>query len=179
MDTSKYEKFYHVCAWIFTVTCTTLPFLVDDAYGFNGLWCWLTDKQGKIFWWTVFYGPLICIWFIVIILYIMIYRTARLNLENVNITSEYKKYTNAILKLSRAYPAIFVIFYIIPLVNRFQNSISPNNIFILVLLQVITAPLMGFACAVAFCYYNEQSPEIPQYGSVDSSDSEYISIKKL
>jgi len=188
MQTENFEKIYHICVWIFTCTCTTIPFIIDDAYGFNGLWCWLTDTQGKIFWWTVFYGPLICIWVVVIVLYVLIYRAAQQNAKALNLGQDQKNYTRAILRHSRAYPVIFIIFYTIPLINRFHDTISPdNNIFALVLLQVLTAPLLGFANAVAFCFsrvdqsaYKSAYKYVPtheSYQSVCSSNEQFLPMK--
>jgi len=145
---AKFEKIYHVCVWVFASICAGTPFIVSGSYGFE-LWCWVSNQ---VFRWAVFYAPLICLWVIVIVLYISIYRVSYVKLKEPAITVDEKNQTLALIRLTRAFPAIFVLLYILPLINRIRDVLSQDNNFELLLLQVLTVPLLGFANAVAFCF---------------------------
>jgi len=209
-DTKSMEKIYHVCVWSFASACTLVPTIWQHAYGKAGLWCWLTKDAGQPHRWLMFYIPLSIMWLTVAFFYILVIRTVRQKLgqavlfsrashdslpappsiPNVDNLTGRKKATR-LNHLLRAYPAIFVVLYAFPLINRIYNAFQPNNdIFFLWIMQALTAPLLGFSNAVAFtlekkpmycrtcyccfysCCHSRSNPDVPTHGW--SSEGEKI-----
>jgi hypothetical protein len=50
----------------------------------------------------------------------------------------------------RAYPIIFFVLYLFPTINRIYEAVSSSDSFPLYVLQVITAPSIGFVNAIAY-----------------------------
>lgn len=63
---------------------------------------------------------------------------------------EEKEKTKRQLSRLRWYPIIFVVLYIPATINRFYNWASQDDIFFLYLLQVLTAPAVGFVNSIAY-----------------------------
>ncbi|KAH3765518.1 slime mold cyclic amp receptor protein [Pelomyxa schiedti] len=137
---------------------TILPCLTSD-YGPAGYWCWITsaDKLGHMWQLVAFYVPLSCCTTVMIVIYVLVFRMA------------YKTFAKSRMSLLLArngprtsyqimmqqlaiYPVVFVLVWIFPMVNRIQNWISDNDVFILYLLQVCTAPLLGFFNSIFYAY---------------------------
>jgi len=170
-DIKRLEKYYHFLVWTLSSLSTLIPTFTRGSYGRAGVWCWLT-KDGSVYHqWTLFYIPLSIMWCTVVFFYIMVIRTVHLKLgqavrfsqsnhsnydsvssasvANVEAQFTAKKATR-LNHLLRAYPAIFVIIYTFPLINRIHNALGYDDVYFLWIMQALTAPLLGFSNAVAF-----------------------------
>jgi len=163
----------------------------------------------------VFYVPLLVMWLTVIISYILVIRAVRQKIgeavrisrttyESIHNTNSQnlKRDDNAYLtpislqKASRLnallsiYPAIFVAVYAFPLTNRIYLEYAEEEMFFLYLMQALTAPLLGFANAVAYglekkslwakckkrCCHNQWSNEEQMDHRKDSFSEETITF---
>ncbi|KAH3745422.1 slime mold cyclic amp receptor protein [Pelomyxa schiedti] len=147
-----YEITCHIVIWTLASIYTILPATTKD-YGPAGVWCWIKgeddDKSGFIWRLAVFYIPLFSYVLLVFVIYGMSFRAAQRVFRKVSIgdilCSKKKTPGLAILQRLAIYPLIFVVVWLFPVINRIQNWINPDDeIFGLVLMQVLTAPLFGF-----------------------------------
>jgi len=133
--------------------------------------------------WFFFYVPLFVMWLTVLVFYILVIRAVRQKLgealrfsrssssyettarTNANPPSSETPYISAkslqraarLNILLRAYPAIFVILYAFPLANRIYNEAQDKDNYFLLVMQAMTAPLLGFVNSVAYGFM-EQKP---------------------
>ena len=133
-----------------------IPF-IDDSYGPAGIWCWIENERvvGKILRFALMYIPL---WIVCILLFaIFIIVIAKL-LYEVRRWGPYhpqkdkrKELIQREIKPLIRYPVTFLIFCIIPTINRVQNMIFPTSpIFVLNLLHAISTPLAGLTLSLMF-----------------------------
>jgi len=181
-NTKKIEWVYHLCVWGFASICTMVPTIYEE-YGNTGIWCWLKRTNGNraMYRWFFFYVPLFVMWLTVLVFYILVIRAVRQKLgealrfsrssyettarTNTNPPSSETPYISAkslqraarLNILLRAYPAIFVILYAFPLANRIYNEAQDKDNYFLLVMQALTAPLLGFANSVAYGFM-EQKP---------------------
>jgi len=175
-NTRNVEIVYHICVWSLATVCALVP-LFQQAYGFAGIWCWLTRYTGQIYRWAVFFGPLFIMWCSVIIFYGLVMRTIRLKLEHdPKLTRESKKRTKRVNALLKTYPIIFVVLYTFPLINRIVNALDIGEVYFLWIMQVLTAPLLGFANAVSFSL-DERMQDL--WGNYCNSLPCFMSDKKI
>lgn len=148
---NQYEPWYHAVVWCITAVMSIIP-LLAGAYGPAGVWCWIKKTgSGLPLRFLMFYIPLyICI-AVMIYLYSSVVRTVNATMEGqTDLEDEDRKRAQRALMRLRAYPIIFMVLYILPTINRVYNWISNDDIFILYLGQVLTAPLLGFVNSLAY-----------------------------
>jgi hypothetical protein len=146
LTTHPFEKYYHIGVWTWALFCACIPFVVTDVYDIAGIWCWIS-RVYPILRFTLFYIPFIIQVVIVLILYILIIRTLS-NSPTEEGDSERK--IKLLVTRLRAYPVIFFVLYLFPTINRIHDAVSNNDSFPLYVLQVITAPSIGFVNALAY-----------------------------
>lgn len=127
--------------------------LIAGAYGPAGVWCWIKKTGSALpLRFVTFYVPLYIMIAIMIYLYTVVIRTVNDTMaagQNDIEDSDRKRATTALARL-RLYPIIFMVLYIAPTINRIYNWISNDDIFVLYLGQVMTAPLLGFVNSLAY-----------------------------
>jgi len=146
LTTHSFEKYYHIGVWSWAIFSACIPFVVTNVYDISGIWCWIS-RGYPILRFVLFYIPFIIQVIIVLILYILIIRKIS-NSPTEEGDSE-RKITLLVNRL-RAYPVIFFILYLFPTINRIHDAVSNNDSFPLYVLQVITAPSIGFVNALAY-----------------------------
>ncbi|PIK35738.1 putative cyclic AMP receptor-like protein A isoform X2 [Apostichopus japonicus] len=154
-ETEKYEVIYSVIAWGFSLFMACLPF-IGDNYGPAGAWCWI--QEGSDVWrFVIWYIPLFITIGVLFVLYLMIiYKVNRqdgrwvgsYNPDNERQRQILKEYIRPL----KAYPLIFLLLSIFPLINRMQNAFSKSGdpVFALSLLHAASSPLQGFVNAVVY-----------------------------
>jgi len=171
----SFEKWYHIIVWSIVLIFAILP-ATTTSYGLGeqNYWCWITKDKviGDVWRFIIFYIPLYLCIMLVIILYIIIWRTVYKTFKIFNRTfiknnpslgdslldedsihskdNQEKERQHHLLNKLKAYPIIFLCMWIFPTINRIQNWIENTDIFALVLLQVLTAPLIGFVNSVVY-----------------------------
>ncbi|XP_033118237.1 cyclic AMP receptor-like protein A isoform X2 [Anneissia japonica] len=154
-SSEKFEILYHVISWGFPLFISLLPF-IGDHYGPAGAWCWI-NGSGETYWrFFTWFGPLFVI--IIIMFAVYSYLTYRLNQRVRTWEGTYdpdvehsKELLKQDIKPLKAYPFIYLVLSIFPLINRIQNAANPDNpVFGLVLLHAICSPLQGVFNAIAY-----------------------------
>ena len=161
-DFQKLEIGYVLFSILFPLLYSWIPF-IHNSYGVSGAWCWIRDwkddcatqkyLEGIIEQFALWYGPLfISLTLTIVAAFITLIVLAQRaythkNPEHEPLIEEQrnqkKKALHELLPLL-AYPVIFFIISMFPLVNRFYSAISSNASFELVLAHSITEPLYGF-----------------------------------
>ncbi|KAH3743692.1 slime mold cyclic amp receptor protein [Pelomyxa schiedti] len=153
----KYE-IITICIVLSLATIYTILPATTGDYGASGVWCWITSTSTGFIWRLIaFYVPLFLDIVIVIVLYALVFHSARSIFSNATlsdlVSTTSKKPGIPILRRLAAYPIILVLVWIFPILNRIQNWVNPDNqIFVLVLLQVLTAPLFGFINSMFYTF---------------------------
>ncbi|XP_071511766.1 cyclic AMP receptor-like protein A [Diadema antillarum] len=154
MNTEKKEIIYHIVTWGISLLMACLP-LIGDRYGPAGAWCWIKDEYPvwRFFMW---YGPLVLLIVLMFVTYTYITYKLRHRIRSWQGTYEpeierSRQLIREEIKPLRAYPFIYLVLSIFPLINRIQNAVSPNNpIFALYLLHAMSDPLVGFVNAIVY-----------------------------
>ena len=153
----KLEIGYVLFSILLPLLYTWIPF-IHNSYGVSGAWCWIRDwkddcatqkyHEGIIEQYVLWYGPLfislalsfVAVFIILIVLAQRAY--AHKNQESECLIENHERNQNkkAIKELLPllAYPVIFYVLALFPLINRVYSAISPN-------------PRFGWALAHAFC----------------------------
>ncbi|XP_072032445.1 uncharacterized protein [Amphiura filiformis] len=159
-STEKYEIMYHCVGWGIPLFVSALPF-IGDHYGPAGAWCWITDEymDGTEWRFSIWYGPLFIIIFLMFICYIYVLFTLKKMIGVYQGTQEPQpQHAERDRRLIRkeirplaAYPCIYLVLSIFALINRIQNAVAPDDpIFALVILQAITSPMVGAINAIVY-----------------------------
>jgi len=147
--------------WVFHIICWGVPFIISciifadgNRYGPAGAWCWI--EMGATYWrFGTWYIPLVIFIIIMIILYlhmIFVVKRRTRNSESVYGDDSQRRVLDE-LKPLRAYPFIYLLLNIFPLINRIQNAASKDPLhpeFALTLLHVISISLLGAVNALIF-----------------------------
>jgi len=155
----SYELYYHVTIWIMVIVVTSLP-LTTKSYGLGdqNYWCWIKNNNlmGNVWRFVTFYFPLYFCIALVIIMYMVIFRAIRKTFKSMplkggtNYSEKEKQRVKLILGRLKLYPIVFVILWIFPIINRIHNWVSHDEVFILFLMHVLTAPLAGFVNSIVY-----------------------------
>lgn len=152
IDITNFEKAITVFCWVFPWPICSLAF-IDDAYGPAGVWCWVKNI------WEWRFGT----WYVVRILSVLIIIAATIHI-NVIMYNLRRNRSSAVrmldnfkndIKTLRAYPVVYFIFNVFPIVNRIQNAVksTPDQegyIFALLWLQSMSDPLFGGAICITY-----------------------------
>jgi len=141
-----YIKFYCGVCYIVPGVLAVIPFLLDGAYGFAGVWCWITVEY-RFVRFALYYMILLFLWVFNVIAYLFILK-------------DMKKYMSFIIVSAHRRISMFILLFILcsmpGLVNRLLNIIYPNNpVFWLYVLQALVSPLQGLGNS--FVYGNSKS----------------------
>uniref|UniRef100_A0A6B2LGX2 G-protein coupled receptors family 2 profile 2 domain-containing protein n=1 Tax=Arcella intermedia TaxID=1963864 RepID=A0A6B2LGX2_9EUKA len=151
-DASHYLWFdvaSHVGIWSWVLLASCIPF-ASNAYGDAGVWCWI-ERSGQAYRWALFYIPMFIQIIAVFVLYLLVIRT--LNMRRNGITMAQRNKRDQVKNRLMGYPLIFIGCYIFPIIHRIYDAVpTTGESFALMLLQSITAPVFGFAIAVAFSF---------------------------
>ena len=159
----KLEIGYVLFSILFPLLHSWIPF-IHNSYGVAGAWCWIRDwkddcanenyLEGIIEQFALWYGPLfisltLSVVAVFIIVVVLAQRMcAHRNQEHECLIENHERNQNmkAIKELLPllAYPVIFFVISMFPLINRIYSAISSNASFELVLAHSITEPLYGF-----------------------------------
>ena len=159
----KLEIGYVLFSILFPLLYTWIPF-IHNSYGVAGAWCWIRDwkddcatqkyLEGIIEHFALWYGPLfISLTLSVVAVFIILIVLARRAFAHDNSEREYlvenqeryqiKKAIKELLPLL-AYPVIFFILSMFPIINRVYSAISAKVSFQLALAHAFTESLWGF-----------------------------------
>jgi len=141
-----YIKFYCGVCYLVPGVLAVIPFTMDGAYGFAGVWCWITvDYRFVRF--ALYYMILLILWLFNVVAYIFILK-------------DMKKYMSFIIVSAHRRISMFILLFIVcslpGLVNRLLNIIQPSTpIFWLYVTQALISPLQGLGNS--FVYGNSKS----------------------
>ena len=159
----KLEMFYVLFSTLFPLVFTWIPFLHDN-YDIAGAWCWIRDwkddcaskhyLEGIIEQFALWYGPLVVFLVISIVMALVIFsvllwRMCRMfsseshPLLDSNLQQRQKKMLRDLIPLL-AYPIIFCLITLVPVINRVYNAISHIPSYDLTIVHAFTNFLMGF-----------------------------------
>ena len=156
----KLEAGYVLFSILFPLLYTWIPF-IHNSYGVAGAWCWIRDwkddcatqkyLEGIVEQFVLWYGPVfisitLSVVAVSIILIVLAQRAyANKNPENKCLyeRNQNKKAIKELLPLL-AYPVIFYVFWLFPLINRIYNAISPNANFGFAVAHTSSESLWGF-----------------------------------
>jgi len=149
LDVDSLQRYYHIVAWSVVAVCVIIPNFTL-AYGPASVWCWIskTARGGNAFRFVSFFVPFYLAWILIVVCYIWIGRVA--STAYGHMSEEDREKSERQLARLRAYPIIFVVLYIPATINRVYNWASQDDIFVLFLLQALTAPAVGFVNSIAY-----------------------------
>ena len=187
----KLEPFYIAISTIFPIVPACIP-LTTSSYGTAGAWCWIPEEKvskncsvesyrtGTIEEYTLWLGPVTIALALDNIAVIAIFVTLLCRACNRKRSGDESRY---LLSQSQrlepnkeafrqmlpllAYPIIFFILNLIPLVRRIYEVAAHNNMFILSLLHAILGPSWGFfsglaliahVCLIRRCEHKQRKP---------------------
>ena len=159
----KLEIGYVLFSILFPLLYTWIPF-IHNSYGVAGAWCWIRDwkddcatqkyLEGVIEQFALWYVPLfisltLTVIFVLIILIVLAQRAYTLkNSENECLIKNHEHHQNkkAIKELLPllAYPVIFYVLSLIPIINRVYSAISSNASFGFALVHALSEASWGF-----------------------------------
>ena len=162
----SFEIAYIIVSIFFPLLVDWIPF-VHDFYDLAGPWCWIRDWNndcpsqkdmiGIIEQFSLWYGPLfisltLCLIAVVIILFVLVKRAyvSRSNESELLLVQESRNKTalKEILPLL-AYPIIFFVLALFPLIDRIYGAISPHGSFNLLLIHALSEASWGSFSALA------------------------------
>ena len=160
----KQEKVYVLVSVLLPLLQFWIPF-VNDSYGLVGAWCWIRNWKddcpsnryaaGIIEQFTLWYGPLLisltlCLIAVIVIALVLIWRaflSQKMEVEPLIKGNRNKAVLKQLLPLL-AYPIIFFLLALLPLISRLYNIISPDG-YNLFLDHAFTETTWGFFSALA------------------------------
>ena len=162
----NFEATYILISIMLPLLFTWIPF-IDDLYGLAGAWCWIKvwkdncpsnhSLKGTIEQFTLWYGPLFVSLTVVLVGFLIIpislaWRTHRQKNENEYLLKEkhieIKQAVNRLLPLL-AYPVVFFILTLFPLINRIYSAASKYASYDLALAHVMTQNSWSFFSGLA------------------------------
>ena len=170
--------------------------LITKYYDLAGGWCWIRDWKnhcasekdtvGIIQQFTVWYGPLtiflfICLIAVVIVVTKYYFWRHCTCCHKTNTNEDANKTAVKELLPLLAYPVIFFVLALFPLINRLYGAISPHNSFGLMLAHAITEALWGSCSAlvlighVVYVVY-KRNRETPAHSDHELSQSDHESL---
>ncbi|XP_065185677.1 cyclic AMP receptor-like protein A isoform X2 [Sycon ciliatum] len=155
--TENFEKWYHVICWGVSLIMACIPI---KQYGPAGAWCWIERGETGLRFGT-WYVPLFILIGMLFLVYIYIIVTIQRQVRRWDgtynpETQRDKERLKEDVRPLKAYPVIYLVLSIFPLVNRIQNAVSNDQaIFALWVLHAISSPLQGFFNSVAFALDKE------------------------
>jgi len=157
-DSSRLEIVFHVFVWALSIVMSTLPFLSvgKDVFQSEEMsWCWIDShyQQLRVIEW---YLPLLFMFVVnVVFVGLSIFRLLkREDPRNIydSIKMDKSGKRKAFIRLSK-HPIVFIMIWIIPMIDRAQHFIDPNNpIFMLVLFHGICVSSQGTVNSWLYCY---------------------------
>ncbi|XP_041483062.1 cyclic AMP receptor-like protein A isoform X1 [Lytechinus variegatus] len=154
INTERREIIYHLVTWGFSFLMACLP-LIGNHYGPAGAWCWIPAEY-PVWRFFIWYGPLFLLIILMFAVYAYITYKLRKRIRSWQGTYEPEIERNRQLireeiKPLRAYPFIYLVLSIFPLINRIQNAVNPDNaVFVLYLFHALSAPLVGLVNAIVY-----------------------------
>ncbi|XP_076336406.1 cyclic AMP receptor-like protein A isoform X5 [Tachypleus tridentatus] len=125
-----------------------------ECYGYAGAWCWI-QPQFPYWRFGIWYGPLFVIIGLLFVCYL--YLTIHLRRKVKSWEGLYnpelertKEVLRQHIRPLQWYPLIYLSLSVFPLIHRIQNAISHENVFGLMLLHILFAPLPGTVNAIVF-----------------------------
>ena len=163
--TEKFEKIYFILIFVFPLTFNWIPF-IELAYGSAGAWCWIRSENkdcssftfGVVLRFVLWFVPLYVILIILTVIYIFIlYKITKdrhkwegkFDPDSQRLKEQMQKEVKPLI----AYPLIYLLINVVPLINRIHNTASPNNPELaLWILHALLFPLQGGFIAIAFTF---------------------------
>ena len=163
------EIAYILVSVLFPCLIVWIPF-IHNFYDLAGAWCWIRDWNndcpsekeivGIIEQFTLWYGPLfvsltLCLIAVIIIIIILIwkaYLSYKIKSEQPLLLKEYPNKTLVALKELLpllAYPIIFFVLALFPIIDRVYGAISPHGSYSLLLAHALTEASWGTFSALA------------------------------
>ena len=169
-DFRKFELAYVLFSIICPLLFTWIPF-IHNSYDIAGAWCWIRNWkdncatrhyiEGITEQFVLWYGPLFFFLTITVIgVFIMVavlaWRACKKNTSNSENEallmnqqrSQHKKALKELLPLL-AYPVLFYVLCLFPLINRIYDAISNNGNYFLAIAQCVTNASWGFFSSLA------------------------------
>jgi len=163
-NSDKYRRLYFLAIFLPPLLITWVPF-TQDAYGKTGVWCWIKSVNqstcedivfGQYMEYFLYYVPIYLLLLIMIFLYLImvldIIRRQRKNvwLNNEETKQKLKMMKSELLSLA-AYPLIYAILNIPPIINRIYSSRNPEDpSLVLWYLSGLFGPLHGIFTVIVF-----------------------------
>ena len=171
---SEFRKFgitVYISVHIFPLLLAWIPF-IHDNYGLAGAWCWIKEwkhdcatehyLEGTIEQFVLWYGPLfvslilVIVSFLIVMPVVIAWRACqkRQDYEAVILGSEAEKQVKINKAIKRllpllAYPLMFLLLAIFPLVNRIFSAASQYANYSLALAHAISEPSWGIFTSIA------------------------------
>ncbi|RDD39779.1 G-protein coupled receptor 1 [Trichoplax sp. H2] len=148
-STERFEIYYHLIGWGIPVVISVIPFS-SNKYGPAGVWCWIENDPAWRF--AIWYGPRFLIIFVLFLVYFYIFKYVRKQTSMwTGCHERERELMRENVKPLMAYPLVYLLLSIFPLVNRIQNTVQPDNAsFTLYLLQIVSSSLKGAGNAIVF-----------------------------
>jgi hypothetical protein len=149
LDVHLYNTWYHSVCWIVAVVCTLIPNFTF-AYGRTTVWCWISKEApgGNAYRIGTFFVPFYVSW--IIMLFVCICIVYRLLITIKHMLPDEKERTLQLVRRFYAYPIIFLICYIPATINRINNWVTGNDVFVLFIIHVLASPSLGTLNALLF-----------------------------
>ncbi len=161
-NTERLEKVYVIFIFVLPLTFSWIPF-INEAYGKAGAWCWIRSEDdncnsftyGAILQLILWYIPLYILFIILTIVYVII--LVKLRRDRNQWTGQYDPTANKMQQVMQReirpllwFPLIYLVLYVIPLINRIQGAASDDPVLALWILTAIFFPSQGGFIALAF-----------------------------
>jgi len=160
VDSGKYEKWFHVVAWVLPLLWSCLPF-IHDSYGPAGVWCWIKRDQTLLRFGT-WYVPIFATILLMFLAYIyIIFSVLKRKSRWTGTFNQQDENDKAMLarevKPLAAFPLIYLLSGIPTLIYRIDDAVHPHLLpqYSLLIFSVIMSPLVGAMNAIAFALYSE------------------------
>lgn len=149
---------------LFPPFCSAVGLAAADDFDDAVLWCWIdVDHQGLRF--ALFYAWVVLAWSYVSYVSIKVRSEAQHRSEEAGGSSAAQKAEKIIVRKLYQYMLVFVIIWLIALINRIVNA-AGSVVFALTLLQQIFVPIQGFLNALV--YGNLLEPLLSRCGGGDN-----------
>lgn len=160
IESSRYEKWFHLVCWLVPLLWSCLPF-IGDNYGPAGIWCWIKRDATALRFGT-WYIPIFFVIAAMTIAYLYIILTVIRRAKqwtgtfNQEAENDKNMMANEVKPLA-AFPLIYLLSAIPTLIYRIDDAVHPNRLpgYVLLILSSIFAPSTGALNAVSFALYGE------------------------